>query len=737
MAALTNGISISENASPMNVSVSSGASASGLSYTFSCTTNCEVKSGATGFLNASGQATPTIQVYTDGSFSLSATVTDAAGNTSTGTLSGTADLTAPVVSIGPPTATAITASGSVSFPVTITGSSSVNLLQSNVTPTYTGGVSCTISVTNGTTASPTVTLSACSGSGSLNIALAAGIAQDAAGNSSALVGPSATVTVNNSAPVLTALTLINGASDGKLNSAEATADLPVVTLDATGFDTAAYAVVASTATCDVSQTYTAGIPRSAAASFTDGATVKVCVKLLNSLGVPTFGGSGSILVDKTAPTAATVTLINAATDNKINLAEATANQSVVSVTPGSEETAAYAIAGASSDCTSSLSYSASVPTAGHAGFAHGTSKVVCVKLSDAAGNSAYSSSSAISTDTQVPLAPVVSAAVLSDTFVNMTENAAGGFAVVIQGEASASYTLTCTSNCTVVSGGTVAGGGASTTGSLNATGSATVNVQATASGSFAFNTVLTDSYGNASTATNTTGTAVLSAPTVPTLSMAALTNGISISENASPMNVSVSSGASASGLAYTFSCTTNCEVKSGATGFLNGSGQATPTIQVYTDGSFSLSATVTDAAGNKSTGTLSGTADLTAPVVSIGAPTATAITASGSVSFPVTITGSSSVNLLQANVNPTYVGGVLCTITVTNGTTASPTVTLSSCSNSGTVLISIAAGIAADTAGNQSGTSSASATFAVVASPPTLSFTSPLNNALKNAASFN
>ena len=738
MAALTNGISISENASPMNVSVSSGASASGLSYTFSCTTNCEVKSGATGFLNASGQATPTIQVYTDGSFSLSATVTDAAGNTSTGTLSGTADLTAPVVSIGPPTATAITASGSVSFPVTITGSSSVNLLQSNVTPTYTGGVSCTIAVTNGTTASPTVTLSACSGSGSLNIALAAGIAQDAAGNSSALVGPSATVTVNNSAPVLTALTLINGASDGKLNSAEATADLPVVTLDATGFDTAAYAVVASTATCDVSQTYTAGIPRSAAASFTDGATVKVCVKLLNSLGVPTFGGSGSILVDKTAPTAATVTLINAATDNKINLAEATANQSVVSVTPGSEETAAYAIAGASSDCTSSLSYSASVPTAGHAGFVSGTNKVVCVKLSDAAGNSAYSFSSAISTDTQVPLAPVVSAAVLSDTLVNIAENPAGGFAVVIQGEAGASFTLTCATNCSVVSGGTVAGGGASTTGSLNATGSASVNVKATNSGAFAFNTVQTDSYGNASTATNTTGTAVLSAPTAPTLSMTALADTfISISENASPVNVSVSSGASASGLSYTFSCTSNCEVKSGATGTLNASGTATPTVQVYTGGTFAMSATVTDAAGNISSGTLSGTADLTAPVVSIGSPTATAITASGSVSFPITITGSSTVNLLQTNVNTTYTGGVSCTVAVTNGTTASPTVTLSSCSNSGTVLISIAAGIAADTAGNQSGTSSASATFAVVASPPTLSFTSPLNNALKNAASFN
>jgi hypothetical protein len=74
---------------------------------------------------------------------------------------------------------------------------------------------------------------------------------------------------------LYSLTLINGATDGKLSAADATADLLVVSLDAFGFDSAAYTVVSSSAICDASQTYAEGVPRSAAAAFADGASVKV------------------------------------------------------------------------------------------------------------------------------------------------------------------------------------------------------------------------------------------------------------------------------------------------------------------------------------------------------------------------------------------------------------------------------------------------------------------------------
>ena len=714
----------SEQSSPLSVTISGAALSN---YRVYCLANCTVISGETGVLSNGipGTAVAQILVTGEGLFRVSAKLSDTFGNESSEVVAtGESDFTPPLVVLGTPSLPLIPLSGLFSIPVTVTGSSAVNLQAANIA--ISGGTGCVATVINGSSTSPTVQLGSCSAAGNLSVSLAAGIAVDAAGNISNAVGPGMAVTVNNSTPIFNSLSLVNGASDGRLNALEATANQAVVLLDGSGFDTSSYAVVASTATCDGSQTYTAGIPLAGVSSFVDGFTAKVCVRLTNSLGVVIYGSSSNIMVDKNPPSLTTLSLINMNPGSKLNAASVSAGLPVVSYSLAAGESASYALADSAGLCNDSLTYTVSIPATNNPGFTNGSSKVVCIKVSDVAGNISFGASSSISTDTQAPLSPFVSVGVLSDGVVNAAENSASGFSVVINGEPNASFTLNCGSHCLVVSGGTLGAGGLSSSGVLNAAGNSTVWLRATSDGAISFNTVLSDSFGNVSAATSVSGNAVLSIPSTPTLTMSALSDGfVSSSENASPMNVNLSGSANAS---YVLTCTSNCQIKSGGSGYLSGSGLATPSVQVYADGAFEMSVTTTDSAGNSSSGTLSGTADLLAPVVMIGFPSQSVVTPAGSVSFPLTVSGASSVNMSQAHVTTTVTGGVSCTVDVLNGTSNSPSVTLSACNGSGTINITVAAGVASDAAGNSSAAVGPSSSVAVNNSAPVINSLS-LSNA--------
>jgi LPXTG-site transpeptidase (sortase) family protein len=140
---------------------------------------------------------------------------DAAGNGSVASTSidntVTYDTTGPVVTIGAPSV-AITTAGPVDFAVTITGGTTFNLTVADITLNTTGTATGTISVTNGATANPTVTISATTGSGTIGISIAAGVASDGLGNTSAAAGPSSTFIVDNGGPVVTASVPANTAS---------------------------------------------------------------------------------------------------------------------------------------------------------------------------------------------------------------------------------------------------------------------------------------------------------------------------------------------------------------------------------------------------------------------------------------------------------------------------------------------------------------------------------------------
>ncbi|WP_202920290.1 Ig-like domain-containing protein [Urbifossiella limnaea] len=136
-------------------------------------------------------------------------ITDAAGNalatTFTSGESFTLDRTAPTVSIGAPSVT-LTRGGPVSFTITYSDANGVtpSLVPGQVTLDPTGGATATIEVT-GSGNTRTVTLTSITGNGTLGISIAPNTAADGATNPAPSAGPSATFTVDNTAPSVTSV----------------------------------------------------------------------------------------------------------------------------------------------------------------------------------------------------------------------------------------------------------------------------------------------------------------------------------------------------------------------------------------------------------------------------------------------------------------------------------------------------------------------------------------------------
>lgn len=152
--------------------------------------------------------------YADGNtLHFRAVITDAAGNATIGSTSSTSliiDKTAPTASIAAPSATIARNASSVTYSVTYTGAASYNLTAATVNGS---GASASATVTNGTTSTATVTLTNFTGNGTVSITLPAGAASDAAGNATAITGPSAAITVDNTSPAtgtVGTLTPLNG-----------------------------------------------------------------------------------------------------------------------------------------------------------------------------------------------------------------------------------------------------------------------------------------------------------------------------------------------------------------------------------------------------------------------------------------------------------------------------------------------------------------------------------------------
>lgn len=125
-----------------------------------------------------------------------------------------------------------------------------------------------------------------------------------------------------------------------------------------------------------------------------------------------------------------------------------------------------------------------------------------------------------------------------------------------------------------------------------------------------------------------------------------------------------------------------------------------------------------DEAGNTSScssASVSYTLDTVGPTVAVGAPSVATISNGATSAFAVTYTGASTIALTSGGVTVTTASGdaACSSILVTNGTTATPTVTLSSCTGDGTVTVTINAATASDALGNTSTASAASSILTI------------------------
>lgn len=161
-------------------------------------------------VTGSGTTTRTVTISSitgDGTLGISisaGTASDNAGNTALGAgPSGTCtvDNSPLTISIGAPSGT-LTNTGPITYTITYGGASTITLADANVTLNKTGTANGTVDVTGSGTTTRTVTVSGITGDGTIGISIAAGTAGDAVGGTAPAAGPSATFSVDNTAPVV-------------------------------------------------------------------------------------------------------------------------------------------------------------------------------------------------------------------------------------------------------------------------------------------------------------------------------------------------------------------------------------------------------------------------------------------------------------------------------------------------------------------------------------------------------
>jgi surface protein len=117
---------------------------------------------------------------------------------SSNTTGGNSDNTPPTVSIGSPSLTIADSSDTVTYTLTYEVAPSPALASGDISFGGTDATSCSVSnIANAATTSPVVSISGCSGEGTVNISVLAGNSKDTAGNTDNGAGPSTSFNVTN------------------------------------------------------------------------------------------------------------------------------------------------------------------------------------------------------------------------------------------------------------------------------------------------------------------------------------------------------------------------------------------------------------------------------------------------------------------------------------------------------------------------------------------------------------
>ncbi|ELE9703645.1 Ig-like domain-containing protein [Enterobacter cloacae] len=437
--------------------------------------------------------------------------------------------------------------------------------------------------------------------GSLDIKASA---QDASGNPVAI----GTIVDVDLAPV--AITISSVTDDNVLNAAEKGQDLVLSgttsNVEAGQTVTITFAGKTYTTTVDANGDWTWTVPSADLSSLKDGdASVQVSVTNVNGNAA---SSAQEFSVDTTAPTVAINTISN---DNMLNAAEAAqdltlsgtstaeAGQTVTVTFNGNQYTAQVQADG---------SWTLNVPAADMAGIADG-SAAVTASVSDKAGNPASAGSSVL-VDTTVP--QISFNIVAGDDVVNIAEH---GQALIVSGKvtgAQAGDVITLSLN------------GKDYTAMLDASGSWSVGVPATdvgalVNGEQTISATLTDKAGNSTTATHEFDVS-LTAPVVA-INTLAVDDVINATEKGQDLLVS---GTSNQPDGTTITVTLN-GISYTATTDASGSWSVTvpaANVSALGEASYVVTASVTDTAGNSASADHSVLVDSALPQVTIN-PVAT------------------------------------------------------------------------------------------------------------------
>ena len=627
----------------------------------------------------------------DGSKTIAVSQTDLASNTSLPlSVSVVADTTAPVVTIGSPSSAAVNTNTAVNYTLSFgdgsgSGVAAVNMSLSNITVATTGTASCTSALTGSGLSTRTVTLSSCSGNGTVAMSVAAGVVTDNAGNNSILTGPSASFSVNNTAPTPT---IVVPASSAYVNSAS---NLTVSGTCASGYNV----IIAGTGVATgATVTCPSGTFSGSVSLVTGDGSKNITISQTDAVG-NAGGANRSINLLTIAPT---VTISAPAANTPTNTGALTFTGSCVAPPVGTNVsfTGAGVTSTQTTSCASDGSYSKVVTLSSSDG-----TKSVSVSQTDLAGNTSTPVSVSVISDTTPPAIAFGSpshAAVNNSTSVTYAVNFSdtGGSGVVSISVTASNVTLTTTGNatCTIAP---VSGSGLSTrTVTLSScTGNGTVAINVAAG-------VATDNATNTSVQTGPSGTFTV---------------------NNTPPAVAITSPASNAYVAST-SVTVSGTCTSTYTVTIAGSGVTTGATPVCSSGTYSAGVTLTSGDGTKTitasqtdslgnVGTASQTINLltTAPVVTLTAPATNTSTNSGALTF----TGACKAGLLVY-----FSGGVSATQTTSCASDGSYSKVVTLSSSDGTKSVSVSQ---TDLAGNTS--TPVSVNVIADTTPPAIAFGSP------------
>ena len=433
---------------------------------------------------------------------------------------------------------------------------------------------------------------------------------DSAGNTSTAATTS--ITLDNSAPNAVTITtpietdgIVNAAEDNDVlitgSGAEANASVTVTISDGANNQS-------RTVTADGSGAWTFSGSEFDVSSFNDG-TLSVSATQSDTAGNISTAATTSITLDNSAPNTVTITtpietdgIVNAAEDGDVLIqgsgAESNASITVTisngannqSRTVTSDGSGAWTLSGSEFDVSS---------------FNNGTLSVSATQ-SDAAGNISTAATTSITLDNSAPNAVTITTPIETDGIVNAAEDSD----VFIQGDGAESG-----ATVTVSIDGVAKTTTADSSGNWTLSGNE-LDISALNNGTLTVSATQTDSAGNTSTAATTSITLDNSAPNTVTITTPIETDGIVNATEDSDVLITGSGAEGNASVTVTISDGANNQSR---TVTADGSGAWTLSgsefdVSSFNDGTLSVSATQSDAAGNTSTAaTTSITLDNSAP----------------------------------------------------------------------------------------------------------------------------